>query len=148
MDHKSHVAYCGLYCGDCIIRIGKLAISAQQLLSQMIKPEFKKLAEGLPKVMPDTFEALKDYQTCVRVLESMVHIDCYKICKDGGGSTDCPIRSCCLKKKLAGCWLCDEFEACKTLSWINPVNKDAHVKNIRIIRKKGMDEFLNGNKHW
>jgi len=148
MIDESQVAYCGLYCGDCIIRNGRLAILAQELLSQMRNPEFGKLAEGLPKIMPDSFEPLKDYKRCIRVLESMIHLDCDKLCKDGGGSTDCSIRACCQDTGIEGCWLCDEFESCKNLSWINPVNKDAHRQNIRIIRQNGVDEFLKGSKHW
>jgi hypothetical protein len=148
MNSESQIAYCGLYCGDCIIRKGKLASLANALLSQMRKPEFEKLAEGLPQIMPEQFKAMRETKGCVRVLESMAHLGCYKICKDGGGGSSCPIRVCCLNKHIEGCWCCEEFETCETLSWINPVQKDAHRKNIGIIRRNGIEIFLKGTKDW
>ncbi|MBU1053646.1 MAG: DUF3795 domain-containing protein [Proteobacteria bacterium] len=148
IHHESQVAYCGLYCGDCIIRNGKLSTLANELLSQMRKPEFEKLSEGLPKIMPDLFDALNATERCIRVLESMTHLDCIKICKDGGGGSNCSIRLCCQGKHIEGCWSCDEFETCVTLSWINPVHKDAHRQNIRIIRENSIEGFLKGIKHW
>jgi len=148
MDHESQVAYCGLYCGDCIIRKGKLASLANELLNEMRRPEFEKLAEGLPQIMPEQFEAMREAKNCVRVLESMTHLECIKICKNGGGSNSCPIRICCQHRHIEGCWCCDEFETCETLSWTNPVNKDAHRKNIRIIRKNGINIFIKGTKYW
>ena len=148
MNSESQVAYCGLYCGDCIIRNGKIASLANELLSQMRKPEFEKLAEGLPQIMPEQFEAMRQTKGCVRVLESMAHLGCYKTCKDGGGGSSCPIRVCCQNKHIEGCWCCEEFETCETLSWINPVQKDAHRKNIRIIKRNGIEKFLKGTKYW
>ncbi len=148
MSHESQVAYCGLYCGDCIIRTGRLAPLARELLGQMRRTEFGKLAEGLPEIMPNPFAALKDSESCMSVLDSMIHLDCNRLCKDGGGSPECRIRACCQRKGFEGCWFCDEFESCEILSWVDPVNKDAHRKNIRIIQQHGIDEFLKGSKHW
>ena len=148
MNSESQIAYCGLFCGDCVIRNGKLSTLANELLSQVHKPEFEKLAKGLPKIMPDSFEALSDLKKCIYVLESMTHLDCFKICKDGGGGSSCSIRVCCQGKHIEGCWCCDEFETCEVLSWIDPVHKDAHRQNIRIIREKGIEAFLEGMKHW
>ena len=148
MNSDSQVAYCGLYCGDCIIRNGQLATLANKLLSQLRKPEFEKLAAGLPKIMPESFEGLTETKRCIHVLESMTHLDCIKICKEGGGGRSCSIRACCIEKHFEGCWVCDEFETCETLSWINPVHEDAHRQNIRIIRKMGIERFLKGSKHW
>ena len=93
MNPELHIAYCGLYCGDCIIRNGKLATLANQLLIQMRKPEFEKLIEGLPKIMPEPFESLNAANKCIRFLESVTHLDCVKICKDGGGSSSSSRRS-------------------------------------------------------
>ena len=148
MTDTSHIAYCGLYCGDCIIRCGRLADKARLMLKQMQKPEFLKIAGGLRKKEPDTFGALKDYETAVRVLESMLDLDCYSLCKTGGGSSDCKIRDCCKKKNIEGCWQCDSFETCETLAWIEPVHCGAHIKNITIIRDKGVEGFLEGEKWW
>ena len=45
---SSLVSYCGLYCGDCVIRRGELGSHAGVLLKEMETPEFERLAEGLP----------------------------------------------------------------------------------------------------
>jgi len=148
MADQSEVAYCGLFCGDCVIRKGRLAALSLDLLDRMRTPEFQKLAEGLPELKPELFDALREYPTCCCVLEAMSHLDCEKVCKAGGGSAACPIRGCCQAKGAEGCWSCGQFETCETLSWLNPVHQDAHRRNIRMIREQGMDEFLKGEKHW
>ncbi len=148
MSKKSEVAFCGLCCGDCIIRNGRLSVLSQELLSKMRTPEFEKLAEGLSQLDPDQFKQLGNHYSCHGILETMDHLDCDKICKDGGGSTNCKIRECCQEKGFEGCWLCDTFESCQILGWLDPVHKNANIQNIRLIRKNGIDEFLNGPKYW
>jgi len=148
MGDKSEVAYCGLFCGDCVIRKGRLAASARELLGSMRSPEFQKLADGLAGLRPDPFAALKDHRACCRVLDAMLHLDCAKACKQGGGSAECRIRECCRDKAVEGCWMCDDFESCEVLAWLDPVHGDAHRENIRRIREEGLEEFLNGDKQW
>jgi hypothetical protein len=85
MCNSSEVAYCGLFCGDCVIRNRKPGALSRELLDCIRTPEFHKLVEGMPKLEPELYDALKHYQTCCRVLEAMMHLDCHSICKDGGG---------------------------------------------------------------
>jgi len=148
MCDVSKVAFCGLFCGNCIIREAELGKQSQQLLGHMNTDAFRSLASGLPKLKPELFDGLTQYEACCRALEAMSHLDCSKPCKEGGGTDGCPIRDCCTKKQIPGCWACDEFETCKTLAWLEPVNKDAHLRNIHVIRLHGMDEFLRGEKRW
>lgn len=148
MSGTLDVAYCGLYCGDCVIRTGRLAALARALRHQMKTPEFTKLAEGLPEIKPEIFNGLKETERCLQVLDSMTHLDCERICHSGGGGQDCAIRKCCQDRGFQGCWSCGDFEHCETLASIDPVHKGAQVKNIRIIRQKGMHAFLNGQKYW
>jgi hypothetical protein len=148
MPTASQVAYCGLFCGDCIIRRGAIGKLSDDLLRTIGTAEFQKLATGLPLLAPDPFNALAKIDDCRDVLGAMSHLDCRRPCKKGGGSAACKIRSCCTEKKIAGCWKCKAFEDCEILAWLQPVNGDANVMNLRIIRDQGMAAFLAGKKNW
>lgn len=147
MSQSSEVAYCGLFCGDCIIRNGKIGSLSGKLLKLTETANFQKLVMGLPKIMP-IFEPLKDYQLLKRVLAAMTELDCNNYCKKEGGSTTCPIRKCCKEKSIEGCWDCDDYVGCETLAWLGPVHAGANVKNIERIRKIGIALFLEGPKCW
>jgi hypothetical protein len=43
---------------------------------------------------------------------------------------------------------CDIFEDCEKLDFLKPVHEDAHIKNLKIIKKKGTHEFLNNKRYW
>ena len=148
MSKEKEVAYCGLYCGDCIIRKGKLAFLSQQLLVRMLNPDFQKLAWGLPDLFPHIVSDLKDQGTCIKVLKAMTYLDCTKACKEGGGTSHCKIRNCCKSKSIEGCWECDEMDGCETLAWLDPVHERANVQNMEIIKEKGIKAFLEGEKYW
>jgi hypothetical protein len=148
MSNNSLVAYCGLFCGNCIIRRGQIGELSAKLLQIMETPDFQKLAHGLPKLMPDQFRALERVEEGHRFLEALGHLDCQEVCKQGGGTTGCKIRECCQEKGIEGCWCCPQMESCKALDWLCPVNGDAHIRNLRILRDQGMAAFLSGDKNW
>ena len=54
----------------------------------------------------------------------------------------------CTKKEIEGCWLCEEFEDCEKLDFLNPVHGDAHVKNLRKIKARGKQDFIKGKRLW
>ena len=146
---NKEVAYCGLYCGNCLIRNGKIGFLSKKMLDHIDTPEFQKLAAGLPNVLPELFCRLKNYQSFLLTLKAMTNLDCKHICKNGGGSTDCKIRRCCQKNSYDGCWECNDFfNDCNTLAWLNPVHDGTNVKNIRRIRMIGMEDFIKGPKLW
>ncbi len=148
MPESIEVSYCGLFCGDCIIRNGELGARSSKLLRSVITPDFAKLAKGLPQVKPAIFESLKDYPVLINMLTTMTHLDCEKICKEDGGSSDCRIRECCRDKGYDGCWDCNDHLHCETLAWLDPVHCGANIRNIETIRNNGMEEFLSGAKYW
>jgi hypothetical protein len=148
MSNDAQIAYCGLFCGDCIIRRDQIGKRAGELLQTIQTPKFQKLAIGLPVILPDPFKALSKIDDCRNVLSAMSQLDCTRPCKMGGGSAECKIKVCCQQKNLTGCWECDAFEDCETLAWLEPVNVDAHLKNLRILMSKGVDVFLAGEKFW
>jgi hypothetical protein len=53
-----------------------------------------------------------------------------------------------MKKEYTGCWECTEFENCSKLDFLGAVHNDAHLENIRKIKKQGIARFLKGKKYW
>jgi hypothetical protein len=142
----SLIAYCGLYCGDCHGFSGKIPDLPRDLRKELRASRYDKFAEFI-----STFSFGKDfrnYEECYKVLGVMVKFRCREDCRDGGGSPFCKIRKCAQKKGIEGCWLCEMFESCKKLDFLIPVHGDAHIKNLRAIKRKGKDVFLQGKRLW
>ena len=144
---KDLVAYCGLYCGDCFGYEGKIADLARDLRKELRAAKFAKTAKGLGKSV-SFFSGFKNYQTCYDILGMMVKLRCKKACRGGGGNPFCKIRKCCQKKEIKGCWECAEFETCRKLDFLKLTHDDGHIKNLRKINKKGIDEFIKGKRYW
>lgn len=140
------IAYCGLYCGECFSHKGTIADLARDLRKELRQYRFEKTAETLSNL--SFFAVFKHYPQCYEVLGAMVKFRCKKACKGGGGRPDCKIRKCCQRKGLEGCWECDDLESCTKLDVLVPNHGDAHVKNLRKLKKKGVEEFLQGSKPW
>jgi len=145
-ENKNLIAYCGLYCGGCPIYKGKIADLARDLRKELRGVRFDRTAEALSEI--SFFKTFNNYQQCYEVLGAMVKLRCKKVCKDGGGPPFCKIRKCCQKKGIDGCWECEEFETCEKLDFLKLGHGDAHIKNIRKIRKQGIEEFLKKEKYW
>ena len=146
VENKDMVAYCGLYCGDCVGYRGKVADLARDLRKELRQAKFDKTAEFLSTV--PFFEAFKHYDECYEMLGALVKFRCKKGCRNGGGPPFCKMRKCCQKKGIDGCWQCDEFETCEKLDFLKPSHGEAHLKNLRILKKKGIDGFIAGAKYW
>lgn len=141
-----NISYCGLYCPDCPNRKGVIADLARDLRKELRTYRFDKTAELLSSI--SFFKEFKNYSECYEVLGAMVKMRCGRTCRNGGGNPACKIRKCVQKKKLQGCWECNEFETCEKLSYLEGNHGKAHMKNLRIIKKKGVEEFMKGKKHW
>ena len=140
------VAYCGLYCGDCHGHTGKVADLARDLRKELRQSRYDKFAAFLSHY--PFAQAFTHYAECYEVLCQMVKFRCRVGCRGGGGSPFCKIRKCCQKRGLNGCWECVEFKACGELDFLSPVHGDAHLRNLRAIKKKGVEEFVQGKRHW
>ena len=44
--------------------------------------------------------------------------------------------------------ICDEFLTCEKLDFLKANHGDAHLKNLRKLKKQGADKFLEGEKYW
>ena len=79
---------------------------------------------------------------------TLVKFRCKRTCRGGGGPPVCKIRDCSQKKGFDGCWQCNEFETCQKLDFLKPFHGDAHIKNLKILKKSGVDRFLEGKRNW
>ena len=136
------VAYCGLYCGDCFGYKGKIADLSRDLRKELRQARFDRVAEGIP------FKEFKHYKECYDVLGALVRLRCKRACRNGGGPPFCKMRNCCQKKGIEGCWECEEFETCEKLDFLKPIHGEAHIKNLRRLKKTGVDSFIKGKKDW
>ena len=141
---KSLLAYCGLYCGDCFNYKCEIADQARDLRKKLRETKFDIIAQGLSKYFKD----FQNYDVCYQVLGAMVRLRCKRACHGGGGNPACKIRICCQNKNFQGCWECVEFETCNKLDFLKPIHKDANLKNLRKLRKKGVDSFLAGLRYF
>jgi hypothetical protein len=142
--HDEMMTYCGLYCGDCFFHKGEIADLARDLRKKLRDERFKERHEAFASI----FKEFKDFERCYDVLGAMVRMRCKRACRNGGGPPVCKIRECCKKRAIDGCWECGEFETCKKLEFLEMVHKDAHIKNLRTIRKRGVDAFVDGKRNW
>ncbi len=140
------VAYCGLYCGDCFGHKGNIADLARDLRKELRQAKFDKFAKEISQY--PFAKVFEHYQECYDVLGAMVKFRCKRACKNGGGPPFCKMRKCCQKNGYNGCWECAEFETCEKLDFLSAVHDDAHIKNLRKIKKKGLEEFLKGKRFW
>ena len=145
-DEKKFIAYCGLYCDECFFHKGTIADLARDLRKELRHAKFEKTAESLATT--PFFPAFKDYNQCYEVLGAMVKLRCNKGCRDGGGNPYCKIRKCCQKMGYFGCWECSEVKTCNKLNTLKANHGIAHIKNLKKIKKAGIEEFLKGKKHW
>ena len=143
-EDKDLIACCGLYCGDCLNYKGEIADLARDLRKKLREAKFDKVSQGLAKY----FKEFKNYEQCYEVLGAMIRLRCKKACHAGSGNPQCKVRICCLKKNIAGCWECDEFETCNKLEFLKPIHEDANLKNLRKVRTQGVDSFLKGTRYF
>jgi hypothetical protein len=143
---KDFIAYCGLYCRECPGHQGIIADLARDLRKELRKAKVEKIAETLATA--PQFKEFKHYQETYDLLGAFVKFRCTRICKKGGGPPFCKIRKCCQEKEIDGCWQCDLFTTCEKLDFLKSGHGDAHIKNLRILKRKGVKEFLQGKKHW
>ena len=141
MPDENLVSYCGLYCGDCHGYTGSIADLARDLRKELRKNKFDEVAKVIP------FKEFKNYPECYECLGAMVKLRC-KGCRGGFRSKFCEITKCALEKEYQGCWQCKKFETCEKFKFLKPVHKDANLKNLRKIKRQGLEVFIKGKKHW
>lgn len=140
------VAYCGLYCDDCMAREGRIADLATELERELKKAGFERFVDAVSDV--PFFKALKKYPDFNDVLDVLKKSRCTKTCKEGGANPACEVRICCKEKGIEGCWVCGEFVECEKLVFLEGVHGIAHIRNLRRLKRKGVAEFVKGRHDW
>ena len=140
------IGYCGLYCGDCVGYTQTVPNLARDMRQELRRYRFDKMADMLAQV--SFFKEFKDYKKCYNLLGTMMKLRCKKLCKGNGGPPECKIRICARKKKLPGCWQCDDFSTCEKLKILEPHHGVAHLKNLRKIKRQGPAAFVEGKRYW
>ena len=140
------VGYCGLYCPDCPLYLCKISDIARDLRKEFRRVEYDRFAKYVSKFPAG--KKLKEFNDCYAVLGALMKFRCEKGCRKGGGTDNCQIRQCCQSQGLEGCWQCGNFEHCKKLDALNGLHGNSHRKNLGIIQKRGIIDFVEGNRHW
>ena len=81
-QNKDLIAYCGLYCGDCINYKGEIADLARDLRKKLREGKFDRVSQGLSSFLKE----FKNYEQCYEVLGGMVRLRCKKACRGGGAA--------------------------------------------------------------
>lgn len=131
---KNLVGYCGLYCGACGIRQGRIK-QAVANLRKVIE------AYGFDKVMPELAKwepAFQHYPEFERVIGGLVSLfgECPS-CNAGGGDPTCAVRECCRQKAHVTCAECDEMEMCEKVKHYGP----RALEGLRRIKDVGIDNW-------
>ena len=145
-EDKELITYCGLYCGDCYRYQGKIADLARDLRKELRKANFAQTAESLSEI--PFFATFKNYPQAYELLGALVKFRCKNTCRGGGGPPHCKMRKCRQEKGLDGCWQCEESETCENLDFLKAGHGEAHLKNLKILKKKGVAAFLAGKRYW
>jgi hypothetical protein len=139
------VAYCGLYCGDCLARKGRVADMATRLRKELKDEKFERFAGAAADV--PLFEPLKKYSEFSAVLDLLASSRCTRTCKEGAGQK-CEVKICCTEKELEGCWECGDFVECEKLVFLEGVHGIAHIRNLRRLKRNGVTAFIEGRHDW
>ncbi|UCF70759.1 MAG: DUF3795 domain-containing protein [candidate division WOR-3 bacterium] len=144
MKDRSLLAYCGLYCGDCAGYSGEIADSARALKTTAKKYKFDQTAKHLFS------KEIKDYPAFCDMLGFMTELKCPATCRERtDGATACEIRKCCREKGYYACHECADFEKCSKLDTMTPLHGQSCVRNLRAIKKMGIDQWVrNGKRLW
>lgn len=140
------LAPCGLHCDDCFAHQGRIADLARDLRAELRAARFDRFAHELAKV--PMFRDYEHYDQAYQVLGAMVRFRCKRGCRAGGGNPWCAMKKCTERKGIGGCWECDDFETCDKLTALEGTHGDAHLRNLRRIRKAGPEAFCAGKREW
>lgn len=137
------MGYCGLFCGDCFFFRGRIAELSKELRRELRRAKLTRNYKEFVKFS----RSFENFPECYELLGVMVRMRC-KGCREGGGPPFCRIRRCAGRKNVMGCWECDDFENCDKLKFLEPTHGNAHIKNLRKIRREGVEAFLQGRRYW
>lgn len=139
MNEKELTTHCGIYCGDCPRYQAGFSDMSGELLEEFEKSNFSKLAE----VIATKNEMFKQYPDMITLLQIIRDLKCDVSCRQGGGlGESCGVIKCNREKDIEGCWDCGAFEHCDKLDFLKPFCHDAPIKNLKKIKKLGVERWV------
>ncbi|MCK5128595.1 MAG: DUF3795 domain-containing protein [Clostridiales bacterium] len=134
-----NIAYCGLYCCDCIRYKNNVIEIPKKLKHAIIKEEFEKYIYVKSKFNKE----LNNFDQFMQMLDHIIALECNNPCREGSGCSafDCEILECCKEKGYSGCWECEELDKCKKFTFLAIFHGDNTKANCRLVKDKGMREF-------
>lgn len=113
------IAYCGLYCPKCYrMVVSEAAINLKKALDNT-------------HICGSRHDPSKKFKIEV---DELVNLKCAVFCKYKKES-NCPIRICCISKKLEGCWECNNAQECPNLT-------QQFKENCKKINEYGFTRFI------
>lgn len=100
---KNQIGYCAIWCGSCIVGNGTL---------KELTRRYGHLIGGYGVDQWGAQEQGFNGQELMRALQGVQRIPICRGCLKGGGATNCRIRACASRRKLADCTLCGQFMTC------------------------------------
>lgn len=133
---KDLLAYCGLYCGDCLGYTGVIADAAETFINVLKTYKFD---QTVTHIFP---EKLKDYETGHQLLKFMANLRCPEVCRKRD-SISCTVRECCRNKGFYACYECTDFETCENLKSLHKgLHYDSCLKNLQAIKEMGLESWI------
>ena len=123
---KNQLAYCGLWCGSCLVgngTVNELALECRKALTNYGVNEWG------PKGV--------DYKELLKGLAAIASMEPCRGCLRGGGRTNCEIRACAIKKELPECVDCGMQEECQNSRLIHHMRSGASRVGMKVSDKPG-----------
>ena len=139
------ITCCGLYCGDCPMYHDKVSSLAEELDKELKYANFKKHADVFAQY--PSSKVFEKYDDFIEMLETLKGLKCAG-CRKRESQFICKIRECCEEKQITGCWECEEFNTCNKLDFLGKTHGNAVLKNLYILKEKGIEAFLDGERYW
>jgi hypothetical protein len=132
---RNEVGYCGCYCRTCHWYSDAMRKPSAQLL-EVVKANFE--VTGWINAKGDSSAET------VKGLEILSKSACAFNCKGGSGWTGCPVRDCCVAKKVEFCFECSDFP-CTTWdekSKYSNVFNSSKKKRLQEMKEIGVEEWV------
>ena len=133
------IAYCGLYCKDCIRYRNSIMERAQALMDALTDGDFERYVT----IKRNTSRTFEKYDRFMEVLRGITQLRCDHSCRVAGGcsSFDCQILRCCREKRYEGCWECGQLDACDKFEFLEALHGGTPKENCSLIRQHGLSKF-------
>jgi hypothetical protein len=139
-QHLKMIAYCGLFCGDCLRYKSKITDTARSLLLELEKRKFYDYAQ----VKAEFDEDFKNYSLLIAMLGKIIKLECKQSCREGRGCVafECQILKCCVGSQYEGCWECKRLADCDKFDFLKPFHGETPKNNCIDLLNNGFENFI------